>query len=246
MRVKEIVKILLWDIFNPFILRLKKNKKYPSPSNYAGINLGCGIENQPDWLGIDGGITHHLIHILPVFIIKPFYRSLNMSGSYTFDDYIRKIKSFKFIHHELLYGIPFPDNSVNNIYSSHFFEHLFREKTVFLVSESFRVLKYGGRIRICVPSLDEKVEHIKLAVSEFEKGNIHEIQKFVTSDITGFNSMYSNHRFMYTFNELSTILKEAGFIDIVQCEKGSGKIIGVEKLDTRGGLFVEAVKMLVI
>ncbi len=53
---------------------------------------------------------------------------------------------------DLTKGIPFPDNSVAKIYSSHFFEHLsFKEAQGFL-EECKRVLAPGGKFAICVPN----------------------------------------------------------------------------------------------
>lgn len=49
-------------------------------------------------------------------------------------------------------GIPFPDGSVQNIYSSHFFEHLTYEQSQVLLGECLRVMAPGGRFSICVPN----------------------------------------------------------------------------------------------
>ncbi|HTY24713.1 MAG TPA: methyltransferase domain-containing protein [Desulfomonilaceae bacterium] len=56
------------------------------------------------------------------------------------------------IYWDLRRGIPFPDESVKKIYSSHFLEHLsFGEAQQFL-DESRRVLVPGGQFSICVPN----------------------------------------------------------------------------------------------
>jgi len=49
-------------------------------------------------------------------------------------------------------GIPFPDESVSKIYSSHFFEHLSFKQTQGFLDECLRVLKPGGKFSICVPN----------------------------------------------------------------------------------------------
>jgi predicted SAM-dependent methyltransferase len=59
---------------------------------------------------------------------------------------------------DLRKGIPFPNESVSGIYSSHFFEHLtFKEGQVFL-DECLRVLKSGGTFSICVPDARKYIE----------------------------------------------------------------------------------------
>lgn len=53
---------------------------------------------------------------------------------------------------DLRNGMPFPNESVSKIYSSHFLEHLsFKEAQVFL-DECLRVLVDGGLFSICVPN----------------------------------------------------------------------------------------------
>jgi len=48
-------------------------------------------------------------------------------------------------------GLPFPDGSVENIFSSHFFEHLDEDEIAEFIPELFRVLKKGGIIDVWVP-----------------------------------------------------------------------------------------------
>ena len=49
-------------------------------------------------------------------------------------------------------GIHFPDDSVDEIYSSHVFEHLPPENLVVLLRECLRALTPGGSISVCVPN----------------------------------------------------------------------------------------------
>lgn len=50
--------------------------------------------------------------------------------------------------------LPFDDNSVDAIYTSHTFEHIFPDRLPFVLSECRRVLKKNGVIRIVVPDID--------------------------------------------------------------------------------------------
>jgi predicted SAM-dependent methyltransferase len=59
------------------------------------------------------------------------------------------------ISHNLLNGIPFPDNSFDLIYHSHVLEHFSKQDGFFLMQECFRVLKKGGIIRVAVPDLEQ-------------------------------------------------------------------------------------------
>lgn len=53
------------------------------------------------------------------------------------------------IVHDLSKGIPLPDNSVEEVYTAHFLEHL--ENVVFMMQEIYRVSKPGALIKIKVP-----------------------------------------------------------------------------------------------
>ena len=140
-------------------------------------------------------------------------------------------------------GFLFCDNSVKNIYSSHFLEHILFEDAKKLFKECYRVLINGGHIRICVPSLDKEVESIKHAIIEYENGNISTVQKYLTSNSIGYISYYSAHRQMYNYENLYLILSNSGFTQIKQYDFKVGEIIDVELLDTRNNsLYVEAMK----
>lgn len=63
------------------------------------------------------------------------------------------------LYWDLRYGIPFADNSVDAVYSSHLFEHLAYEDGQKLLREALRVLKPGGTFSIVVPNARLYVEH---------------------------------------------------------------------------------------
>jgi len=57
--------------------------------------------------------------------------------------------------HNLLTGIPYPDNTFDVVYHSHILEHFSKKDGEFLIKECYRVLKKGGTIRIVVPDLEQ-------------------------------------------------------------------------------------------
>ena len=242
MKFSDTLKSFGWNVVNPFLLKIKKNKKYKFPEGYHGLNIGCGLHSPSSWVGIDGGFSHYMVHRTPKVLLKPFFRKFSMAKNYSFNEYYSYLRSFKLIHHELTYDLPFSENTVPNIYSSHFFEHLFKEQTEKLLLECFRVLTPKGRIRICVPSLEDAVGGIERAIENYKKGDIEAIQPYLTSEIVGFNSVYSNHRYMYNAKALTELLEKVGFASVEEFLENKGKITDVELLDTRGGLFIEGVK----
>lgn len=57
--------------------------------------------------------------------------------------------------------LPFPDNSIDYIFSEHFLEHLHYKEAIKLLAELYRITKTEGIIRISVPDL-EKMSKIYL------------------------------------------------------------------------------------
>jgi len=80
------------------------------------------------------------------------------------------------IAHNLLNGIPFPDNSFDAVYHSHVLEHFPKAKADFFISECFRVLKSGGILRVAVPDLEAIAEEYLKQLKDALNGN--EIAKY--------------------------------------------------------------------
>ena len=58
---------------------------------------------------------------------------------------------FADIHWDLRQGIPFPDNSLDRIYTSHCFEHIPFKGLEKLIRTCHKKLKKGGTLSVCVP-----------------------------------------------------------------------------------------------
>jgi len=114
--------------------------------------------------------------------------------------------------------LPFPDERVSKIYSSHFLEHLsFREGQQFL-NECKRVLVPGGVFSICVPNA-------RLYIEAYFKSEPLNKDKFL-----GYRSAYNNttkidcinytaymdgeHKYMFDEENLIYILESKGFKNV--------------------------------
>lgn len=64
-------------------------------------------------------------------------------------------------------GIPLPDDSCLNIYSSHTFEHL--GDFIGVMNECWRVLKKGGELYVVVPHRDNEKAYVPSHVRWFDK-----------------------------------------------------------------------------
>ena len=109
------------------------------------LNLGCGPQVLDGWINVDYALGARFMKV-------PFFRTLN-----------RKLKLFNIDWHDNIYlhnltkPLPWPDSSVDIIYSSHTLEHFSRDEGRQLLAECHRVLCENGILRIVVPDLRHDV-----------------------------------------------------------------------------------------
>lgn len=229
----------LIDFSTAAIGRMRRGRRItPSKDNRDGavkVNLGCGLAVAQGWINIDASLNA-LVASWPRTAHKFLYRCSGANRYYSLEQYCGLLENHVFMHHELSHSIPLIDGSVDFVYSSHFLEHLFKQDGLHLLDESYRVLKSGGVIRVCVPDL-------AYAVELYRQGNKEKMLEnyFFVEDK---DSFLARHKYMYDFELLKSKLESVGFSRIVRCEYRQGKTPDVDKLDNRPEetLFVEAVK----
>lgn len=166
------------------------------------INLGCGGVTPAGWINVDFGPGAKLSKV-------PFLRGISKRVlRHDWDDSI-------FIH-DLRKPLPWANNSVGRIYSSHSLEHLTKDDGQKLVFEAFRVLKPGGIFRIVVPDLHHAVECYLsgetcatdfLVILSAVDTKQRSFLKRVFALLAG-----SGHRCMYDVAALTQLMEFAGFI----------------------------------
>ena len=118
---------------------------------------------------------------------------------------------------DLRKGIPFPDESVSKIYSSHFFEHLtFKEGQIFL-DECLRVLIPGGTFSICVPNARVYIEAYLNPELDTDKFLFYKPAYNNTTKIDYVNYIaYCKryHKYMFDEENLVYILKAKGMKNV--------------------------------
>lgn len=237
MAIKQLAKFMLWEIINPLLLR--KRKRRPFPADLHGINLGCGVDNPPQWQGLDGGV-YLVLRRLPRFVAKRLFKLFASARHYEADTFLNKLYGSPILHCDLAKGLPYTDHTVPAVFSSHFFEHIRRDEALSLLRECRRVLKPNGIIRICVPDLQHEAAVMQQALADYTAGYPEPIMAYLVRQDHGFINRYEHHRAMYDWPLLEALLTEVGFVDITQRERQVGDIADVHALDSRGGLFVEA------
>jgi predicted SAM-dependent methyltransferase len=219
-----------------YICKFKRNSRVKtSPKEEVKINLGCGLAVAEGWFNVDGSLNA-LIASFPAFFHRTAYRATGANLYYSRDQYCDLLRKHRFVHHNLAYGIPFHDASVDFVYSSHFLEHLHKDEAFGLLREACRVLKRGGVIRISVPDLS-------YAVALYENGHTERmLEMYFFNDDSG--SAFARHKYMYDFNLLKARLEAAGFEHVQRRAYLQGTTPDIDQLDNRSedSLFVEAVK----
>ncbi len=113
---------------------------------------------------------------------------------------------------------PFPDQSMDYIFSEHMIEHISYEDAHFMLKECFRVLKPGGKIRIATPNLERLCEVVLNPNNPVNKTYIqHYSDRFQLPENPTFvlNKLFYSfhHKFLHTESTLKSLLENSGFQD---------------------------------
>ncbi|MHB1068177.1 MAG: class I SAM-dependent methyltransferase [Candidatus Nanopelagicales bacterium] len=111
-------------------------------------------------------------------------------------------------------GIPFPDGTVDRVYSSHLFEHLTFDQGQALLAECLRVLKPGADISIAVPNARMYIEAYlgQRTLPEEYFGWQPAYNGTTPIDAVNYVAyMAGEHRYMFDQENLLHVLRLAGF-----------------------------------
>lgn len=117
--------------------------------------------------------------------------------------------------------LPFNENSVDYIYSEHFFEHInyYDYTAINCLRDYYRILKKGGKIRIVIPNMENSfIAYVNRDYEYFKE--IYEINKLPISkyatlvDYLNLGTSIFKHKFNYDFEKMNLLLYKIGFKDI--------------------------------
>ena len=142
------------------------------------LNLGCETKTNPEMINIDWSIYLRIrLNKFYYFLAPVFIRG----------ERLKKLRELPrdILLHDLSKGIPFPSNSIDVVYHSHFLEHLDRDIVEKFLLEVKRVLRSGGIQRIVVPDLEKLtinyITHLQACNTEsnIEKEHDHYISAII-------------------------------------------------------------------
>jgi SAM-dependent methyltransferase len=225
-----------WCIYrlNSLAAWSKKSRKVFAQNKVVKVNFGSSLVVADGWINVDGS-PHILLAGWPKPVLKVMYRhsdARNWCGDE--DLYITQLKTHRFLHHNLEYGLPFPDNTVDYLYSSHVLEHFYVDTAEFILRDAYRVMKKGSRLRVCVPDL-------QYAFTLYAQGNKEQALTYFFEPRRG---SFNRHRYMYDFDLLASLLQKVEFSSIERFAYRQGFVPDLDRLDNRPDetLYVEAVK----
>jgi len=216
--------------------RLHARQVVKTDAEIVKVNVGSGLAVAPGWINLDGSLNA-VVAKWPSFILRGLYRLSDSRRWYSFKQYQNILRNNQFIHHRVDLGLPFQNESVDYIYTSHLLEHLYKPKSKHLLEEAFRVLKPNGMIRVCIPDL----EH---AFKLYQEGKKDEALHLFFPDPEKDAGEFNRHKYMYDYDMLHDMLDAIGFQDIRRCAYQEGQVPDLDQLDNRPAitLFVEARK----
>lgn len=124
------------------------------------------------------------------------------------------------IYWDLQKGIPFPNESIHKIYSSHLFEHFSFKEGQKLLDECLRVLVPGGSFSICVPNakiyIEAYLRNQDLDSSTFfkHKSAFNNLSRIDYVNYVAYMGGYGNgehHKYMFDEENLVAVLEKKGF-----------------------------------
>jgi predicted SAM-dependent methyltransferase len=107
-------------------------------------------------------------------------------------------------------GLPFGDNSVLGVYSSHLLEHLSVPDVRRLLTQCHRVLKPGGALRLVVPSLEYAIQAY-IQDKPALLPDWPDEYKSIGGRFNNFMLCKNQHATLLDFTFIEELLKDAGF-----------------------------------
>lgn len=209
------------------------------------INIGCGPTGQiPGFANLDNSPS--------VFVgrVPGLKRLLRLIGAISEEQYTADWSGV--IRCDASKGLPYADESVDKIYSSHFLEHIPEERGKRVLHECYRVLRKGSVMRLVVPDL---LWHARKYVAETEAiigaselpddRRVHDaLLKTVYGAYLGKKRFGAEHSYMYDLPTLVFVLKDVGFRKIHKRNYKEGEDAELAGYDSRpdDSLHVEVYK----
>ena len=141
---------------------------------------------------------------------------------------------------DALERLPFPDNSIDYMYTQHFVEHITRPQACSFLAECRRVLRPTGALRISTPNLaylvhtyctasDDASDSFMRYLAAVELGK----EKITPGEFLNASVRTHGHLHIWDFDDLAAALSEACFTRIQRVPYGESEDPELRHLETR-------------
>lgn len=206
------------------------------------LNLGSGPIAFNGWVNIDRS-PGLVLDRLPV--AKKVLHRLGLLAEAQMLPWSRTIRRI-----DIVKGLPFPARSVDAIYSSHTFEHLYLDDAQKVLEECQRVLKPAGCLRVALPDGEKWATDLISGYSEEDYGpgltyNLRLGSHFLVRPV-GLRRLTallsgSTHKWQPTRDMVEKLMLRAGFSQIQERAYREGALPDLEQVETRpDSIFIEA------
>lgn len=208
------------------------------------LNLGSGPRAVPGWINIDRSPNIYLDRARPV---KKALHRLGVLHEAHLTSWSRAI-----VRHDIRRRLPYPDGSVEAVYSSHTLEHLYLAEARRVLAECARVLRPGGLLRLALPDSERLARDLLAATAsgdpdagfafnrrllthpEERPRGIRRLMTLATGGI---------HRWQPTPSMVERLLDEAGFAQPRLRAYREGDLPDLESVETNAdSFFLEALR----
>ena len=121
--------------------------------------------------------------------------------------------------------LPFADQSIDLIFSSHLIEHIYHRHFKRFLADSFRILKKGGEQIIATPSLEKlcralygENDSIKRTIYETHIGKITGKSLTPAMIINGMTHINYGHKYLYDFETIRILAADVGYKSVSRVE----------------------------
>jgi ubiquinone/menaquinone biosynthesis C-methylase UbiE len=206
------------------------------------LNLGCGLQAPPGWVNVDGSWNARLAKF-------PALRKLLAAAGLVARDKADIPWSASIYIHDVRKPLPFANNSASVVFASHVLEHLYHDEAQQLLSESFRVLRSGGIVRIIVPDLETIIQEYN-GQQPFGAPSPQDLAKpaadrlnerlLMRSSISPRRTLYwlydswndfHSHKWMYDVTSLTNLMRSAGFANLQRKTAGESSIENIGEVE---------------
>lgn len=204
------------------------------------LNLGCGTRVLPGFVNIDNSPSA-LLGKWP-----SLKKLLFLAGVLSRERY-EAAWPRDIVWRDASKRLPYADQSVDKIYSSHALEHLDKERGEALLRGCFRVLKKGGIFRLVVPDLEYHARRYLQRISNGGPSDRAAHDDFLWNIYGAYlekRRYGASHRYMYDWPTLQLVLSEIGFNRVLRQDFQLGLDAELSSLDNRPeeSLHIDAIK----